>query len=140
MFVALPSVRLPPMVKAVLVVVMSLDKVAAPVVLNPPAASILPAALNVNVPLLVTATAPVASRLLFTAKSVPFNVAEPTLTVSAKVVVPVAALVWVRAPVIPTLSNVAAAELVMVKAVRPAALAAPAAPNTSPRASAPVPA
>jgi hypothetical protein len=60
-------VRLPPILKALFVVVMLLAKFAAPVVLKPPAAVIAPVAPFVNVPLLVTATLPVDVKLLFTA-------------------------------------------------------------------------
>ena len=51
-------VRAPPMLKVVLVVVMLLDKVAAPEVENPPGAVMAPVAPLVNIPELVTAMAP----------------------------------------------------------------------------------
>ena len=53
--------RLPPMLKVVLVVVMLLPKVTAPEVENPPGAVIVPVAPLVNIPELVTATAPAAA-------------------------------------------------------------------------------
>ena len=54
----------------------------------------------------------------------PFNVAEPTATVLEKVVVPVAALVWVRAPDIAiTLLKFVVPEFVIVNAVSPVASA-----------------
>ena len=86
-------VNVPPMLSVVLVVVILLARLTAPDVENPPGAMIAPAEDRVNNPELVTATAPVAVRLLLTLKMVPLNVAEPTLTVLEKVVVPVAALV-----------------------------------------------
>ena len=82
-----------PILKRVLVVVILLAKLTAPEVENPPVAVILPVEFLVKVPELVTAMAPVEVRLLFTAKLVPLKVAEPTLVVPVKVVVPVAALV-----------------------------------------------
>ena len=51
---------------------------------------------------------------------VPCKEAEPTATVPVKVVMPVAALVWVNAPEMAiALLKLAAAELVMVTVVRP---------------------
>jgi hypothetical protein len=59
--------KLPPIVKSVSVVVILFANVAAPVVLNPLGAVIAPVAPFVKMPLLVTAIAPVAAKLLFTA-------------------------------------------------------------------------
>jgi len=64
--VPVPTIKAPPMLSAVLVVVMLLDKVAAPDVENPPGAVIAPVAPLVNTPELVTATAPVAVKALLT--------------------------------------------------------------------------
>lgn len=90
-----PTRRFPPIVNAVLVVVMLEDVVTAPEVEKPPGDTMAPVDPLVNTPELVTATAPPAAavKLLFTANVVPFNVAEPTATVFPKVVAPVAALV-----------------------------------------------
>ena len=124
-----PIVRAPPMLSAVLVVVMLLDRVAAPDVENPPGAVMAPVAPRVNIPELVTATAPVAVKLLFTANAVPFKVAEPTFTVLEKVVAPVAVLVWVSAPVmLMVLEKRRAAECVMVRVVNAVASPNPTAP------------
>ena len=82
-----------PILKRVLVVVILEAKFTAPLVENPPGAVILPVEFLVKVPEFVTLIAPVEVRLLFTAKVVPFKVAEPTLVVDPKVVAPVAALV-----------------------------------------------
>ena len=60
-------VKAPPMLKALFAIVMLLAKFASPEVLKPPLAVIAPVAPFVNVPLLVTAIAPVAAKLLFTA-------------------------------------------------------------------------
>jgi hypothetical protein len=60
-------VKAPPILSAVLVVVMLFAKLTAPVVLKPPVAVMAPVAPFVNVPLLVTATLPVDAKLLFTA-------------------------------------------------------------------------
>ena len=88
-------VKVPPMLKVVLVVVILLAKLALPVVENPLGAVMAPVEDSVNNPELVTAMAPplAAVKLLLTLKMVPFKVAEPTLTVLENVVVPVAALV-----------------------------------------------
>ena len=59
--VPVPTIRAPDMVKAVLVVVILLDKVAAPDVVNPPGAVMAPVAPLVNIPELVTATMPAAA-------------------------------------------------------------------------------
>ena len=74
-----------------------------------------------NVPELVTATAPVlAEKQLFTEYATPCNVAEPTATVPVNVVVPVAALAWLKVPdMAMVLLKVMAAEWVMVTVVRP---------------------
>ena len=65
---ASPITRLPPIVSAVLVVVMLLDSVTAPDVENPAGATMAPVAPFVNMPELVTAIAPPAAavKLLFT--------------------------------------------------------------------------
>ena len=63
---ASPITRLPPIDRVVLVVVMLLDSVTAPVVENPPGATIAPVAPLVNIPEFVTAIAPVEVKLLFT--------------------------------------------------------------------------
>jgi hypothetical protein len=123
-------VNAPPILKVVLVVVMLFAKFAAPVVLKPLGAVMAPVAPFVNVPLLVTATLPVAAKLLFTEKAVPLKTAEPTDTVLLKVVVPVAALVWVKAPVILTTPlKLMAALLVIVTAVKLVELPLPKAPT-----------
>ena len=118
------------MVSAVFVVVISAPKLTLPVVLKPPAAVIFPVEFFVTVPLLVTATAPVAAKLLLSANAIPVSAAEPTDTVPLKVVVPVAALVCVKAPVMSTAPlNVIAALFVIVRAVRLVALPEPTAPR-----------
>ena len=61
-----PITRLPPILRAVLVVVMLLDSVAAPDVENPVGAMMAPVPPRVNIPEFVTATAPVAVKLLLT--------------------------------------------------------------------------
>src|SRR5262245_10044613 len=100
-----------------------------------------PVADLVNVPELVTVTAPAVAKLSLRLKSVPFRLAEPTDTVPAKVVVPVAGLVWVRAPVMATAPlKLVVPALVTVTAVRPVASATPPAPNTPARFTEPVPA
>ena len=68
---------------------------------------------------MVTVVEPlVVAKLLLTAKVVPLRVADPTDTAPINVVDPVAALVWVRAPVSVTASlNVNAPLLVTVKDV-----------------------
>ena len=88
-------VKVPPMLKVVLVVVILLAKLALPVVENPLGAVMAPVEDSVNNPELVTAMAPplAAVKLLLTLKIVPFKVAEATDTAPLKVVVPVAALV-----------------------------------------------
>ena len=114
-------VNAPPMLKAVFVVVILLARRAAPDVENPPGAVMAFAALKVNSPELVTATAPPepAVKLLLTLYATPRKAAEPTFTVLEKVVVPVAASVCVRAPVIlSVLLKLSAPELVIVKAVK----------------------
>jgi hypothetical protein len=127
---ASPIVNAPPMLNAVLVVVMLLDKLTSPEVLKPPVAVIAPVAPFVNVPLLVTAVAPEEVKVLFTAKVVPLNVADPTATVPLNVVAPVAAFVCVRAPVILTAPlNVIAALLVTVTTVKLVELPDPKAPT-----------
>ena len=93
MAAASATVKVPPMDKRVLVVRILLAKDTLPEVENPPGVVIVPVEFFVKVPELVTATAPVEVRLLFTAKLVPLKVADPTLTVLPKVVAPVAALV-----------------------------------------------
>ena len=92
----------PPMLKGALVVVILLARLADPVVEKYPVDVITPVAFLVKTAELVTSIAPVEVKLLFILKLFPFNVAEPTLTVPVKVVAPMAALVWVRAPVILT--------------------------------------
>ena len=61
-----PITRLPPILSAVLVVVMLLDSATAPVVENPLGATIAPVPPFVNIPEFVTATAPIDVKLLFT--------------------------------------------------------------------------
>ena len=113
-------VNVPPILKVVFVVVILLAKLAAPEVENPPGATIAPVADNVNNPELVTAIAPVVVKLLLTLKIVPLSVAEPTLTVFEKVVVPVAAFVWLKAPVIAiALLKFITPELMIVTVVNP---------------------
>mgnify|MGYP007099595718 CR=1 FL=1 len=82
------------------VVVILFARLAAPDVENPAGAVMAPAALKVNSPELVTATAPpeAAVKLLLTLYATPRKVAEPTFTVLEKAVVPVAALVWLNTP------------------------------------------
>jgi len=99
----LPIVRAPPPVQrfmSELVVEMLLERVVTPDVENPAGAVIAPAALKVNSPELVTATAPpeAAVKLLLTLYATPRKVAEPTFTVPEKVVVPVAASAWLNTP------------------------------------------
>lgn len=90
--------RLPPIDRSVLVVVTLAAKLTAPEVEKPLGAVMFPVEFLVRVPELVTATDPVAVKLLFRAKVVPFRVAELKDTVLENVVAPVAALVWVRLP------------------------------------------
>ncbi len=87
-----------PMLRSVFVVVILAPRLTSPLVLNPPTPEISAPVATVKVPLLVTAIAPLAPNVLFTAKATPFNAADPTLTVELNVVVPVAALVCVSAP------------------------------------------
>ncbi len=63
---ASPITRLPPILSVLLVVVMLLDRVAAPDVENPLGAIMAPVAPLVNIPELVTPTPVVAVKLLFT--------------------------------------------------------------------------
>src|SRR5262249_48901912 len=92
-----------------------------------------------NRPLLVTATAPVAVRPFCTSNVVPRSVAEPTETVPAKVVAPVAALVCVRAPVMATAPlKLVAPAWVTVTGGRPVAAGPPAAPERPLRVGVPV--
>ena len=119
-------VNAPPILSVVLVVVMLLARFAAPDVENPLGAVIAPAEDRVNKPEFVTAIAPPAAavKLLFTLKLVPLRVAEATETAPEKVVVPVAALAWVKAPeIVIALLKVMAPELVTVTVVRPVASA-----------------
>ena len=80
---------------------------------------------KVKTPELVTAKSPaVVVKPFCTEQLVPFKAAEPTLTLLANVVTPVAAFVCVNAPVILTMPlKLAAPECVMVTAVNPFASA-----------------
>jgi hypothetical protein len=118
---ASPMTRAPPILNAVFVVVMLLNKVTAPEVENPIGAVMAPAELRVNVPELITIIAPppalVRVKLLLTKYATPLKATQYAFTAPVKVVVPVAAFVWIKSYVTPTvLENVRSAELVMVRA------------------------
>jgi len=122
------TTRFPPMLRSVLAVVMFAARFTLPLVLNAPVLVMAPVIFLVSIPVLAIVVVPMDAKLLFTAYAVPRRSAEPTATVFPKVVVPVAAFVCTRAPVMFTTPKVAAPEFVMVTAPRLFAVPVPSAP------------